>query len=142
VGSAPGREGAWASDQGSPSPASLSPPGACPPRPPACLPQGFEKTGLGERVANIFVAGLGKSSLGLSLGLTAAEALVAPAMPSTTARAGGIFMPVITSLSAAAGSMPGERAGSATPSSVPPCLSSGRCQPCACSHRSNAQQPW
>jgi hypothetical protein len=60
-------------------------------------------------VANIFVAGLGKSSLGLSLGLTAAEALMAPAMPSTTARAGGIFMPVITSLSAASGSLPGER---------------------------------
>lgn len=50
--------------------------------------KGFEKTGLGERIANMFVAALGKSTLGLAYGLVAAEALIAPAMPSTTARAG------------------------------------------------------
>jgi hypothetical protein len=77
------------------------------PPPLPLLPQGFEKTGLGERVANIFVAAMGKSTLGLSIGLNMAEALVAPAMPSTTARAGGIFMPVIKSLSDAAGSKAG-----------------------------------
>ena len=37
-----------------------------------------------------------------------AEALIAPAMPSTTARAGGIFMPIINSLSLNAGSKPSE----------------------------------
>jgi len=70
-------------------------------------PQGFQKTGLGERVANMFVAACGKSTLGLAYGLSVAEALLAPAMPSTTARAGGIFMPIINSLSLAADSKPG-----------------------------------
>jgi hypothetical protein len=69
--------------------------------------QGFQKTGLGERVANIFVKLCGKSTLGLAYGLLFAEALIAPAMPSTTARAGGIFMPIIDSLSRTAGSIPG-----------------------------------
>lgn len=68
--------------------------------------QGFEKTGLGERVAQLFVKVFGKSTLGLAYGLSAAEALIAPAMPSTTARAGGIFMPIINSLSLNAGSKP------------------------------------
>ena len=71
--------------------------------------QGFEKTGLGKRVATIFVKWFGKSTLGLAYGLAAAEALLAPAMPSTTARAGGIFMPIINSLSRTAGSMPGKQ---------------------------------
>lgn len=74
-----------------------------------CFPfifQGFEKTGLGERVAQLFVKVFGKSTLGLAYGLSIAEALIAPAMPSTTARAGGIFMPIINSLSLSAGSKP------------------------------------
>lgn len=69
--------------------------------------QGFEKTGLGERIANKLLTICGSNSLQLALGLTAAEVLVSPAMPSTTARAAGVFMPVITSVSHAAGSMPG-----------------------------------
>lgn len=69
--------------------------------------QGFQKTGLGERVAQLFVRACGKSSLGLAYGLSIAEMLLAPAMPSTTARAGGIFMPIINSLSLSAGSEPG-----------------------------------
>lgn len=50
--------------------------------------KGFEKTGLGERIANLFVKALGKSTLGLAYGLAAAETFISPAMPSTTARAG------------------------------------------------------
>ena len=69
--------------------------------------QGFQKTGLGERVANMFVAACGKSTLGLAYGLSIAEAVLAPAMPSTTARAGGIFMPIINSLALASSSEPG-----------------------------------
>ncbi|EIE27528.1 Sodium/sulfate symporter [Coccomyxa subellipsoidea C-169] len=69
---------------------------------------GFQKTGLGERVANLFVAACGKSTLGLAYGLSVAEACLAPAMPSTTARAGGIFMPIINSLALASGSEPGK----------------------------------
>jgi DASS family divalent anion:Na+ symporter len=70
--------------------------------------RGFEKTGLGERVAQLFVKVFGKSTLGLAYGLSIAEALIAPAMPSTTARAGGIFMPIINSLSLNAGSRPND----------------------------------
>ena len=51
--------------------------------------QGFEKTGLGERIANMFVKAMGKSTLGLAFGLNIAELILAPAMPSTSARAGG-----------------------------------------------------
>lgn len=69
--------------------------------------KGFEKTGLGERVATLFVKAFGKSTLGLAYGLAFAEAAIAPAMPSTTARAGGIFMPIMSSLSQNAGSLPG-----------------------------------
>lgn len=68
--------------------------------------QGFEKTGLGERVAQLFVKLFGRSTLGLAYGLSIAEALIAPAMPSTTARAGGIFMPIMNSLAMNAGSKP------------------------------------
>ncbi len=70
--------------------------------------KGFEKTGLGERVAQIFVKFFGKSTLGLAYGLSFAEMLIAPAMPSTTARAGGIFMPIINSLSLSAESKPND----------------------------------
>jgi len=66
----------------------------------------FEKTGLGERLANMFVAAVGHSTLGLSYALAAAELLMAPAMPSCTARAGGIFMPVIKFLAKGVDSEP------------------------------------
>lgn len=68
--------------------------------------RGFVKTGLGDRIATYFVKWMGKSTIGLSYGLTISEALIAPAMPSTTARAGGVFLPIIKSLSLAADSKP------------------------------------
>ncbi|XP_022941593.1 LOW QUALITY PROTEIN: dicarboxylate transporter 2.1, chloroplastic-like [Cucurbita moschata] len=70
--------------------------------------RGFVKTGLGDRIATYFVKWMGKSTLGLSYGLTISEALIAPAMPSTTARAGGVFLPIIKSLSLAADSKPND----------------------------------
>jgi DASS family divalent anion:Na+ symporter len=72
--------------------------------------KGFVQTGLGDRVATFFVKILGKSTLGLSYGLTISEALLAPAMPSTTARAGGVYLPIIKSLAKNAGSEPGPTA--------------------------------
>lgn len=71
--------------------------------------RGFAKSGLGERVAAYAVRWLGKSSLGLSYGLVVAEALVAPAIPSSTARAGGVFCPVIKSLAVSVGSFPNDK---------------------------------
>ncbi|KAH9316268.1 hypothetical protein KI387_024895 [Taxus chinensis] len=71
--------------------------------------RGFVKTGLGDRIATYFVKWLGKSTLGLSYGLTISEALIAPAMPSTTARAGGVFLPIIKSLALSSGSLPNDK---------------------------------
>ncbi len=62
------------------------------------LARGFIKTGLGSRIAYYFVSILGKSTLGLAYGLTAAEVLFAPLMPSNTARGAGIIYPIIDSL--------------------------------------------
>jgi DASS family divalent anion:Na+ symporter len=72
--------------------------------------RGFVSTGLGDRVATMFVERLGKSTLGLSYGLSISEAVLAPAMPSTTARAGGVYLPIITSLAKSNGSEPGPTA--------------------------------
>jgi DASS family divalent anion:Na+ symporter len=69
--------------------------------------QGIEKTGLGKRVANHFVKALGHSTLGLTYGLNVAESVLAPAMPSTSARAGGVIVPIIRSLAEQSGSLPG-----------------------------------
>ncbi|KAM0004340.1 putative solute carrier family 13 [Helianthus debilis subsp. tardiflorus] len=44
-----------------------------------------------------FVKWFGKSTLGLAYGLAIGEAIISPAMPSSTARAGGIFLRVINS---------------------------------------------
>jgi len=62
------------------------------------LARGFIKTGLGSRIAYYFVSVLGKNTLGLAYGLTAAEVLFAPLMPSNTARGAGIIYPIIDSL--------------------------------------------
>ncbi|KAH7859809.1 hypothetical protein Vadar_005735 [Vaccinium darrowii] len=70
--------------------------------------RGFMKTGLGDRIALYFVKVLGKSSLGLAYGLALCELLICPAVPSTTARAGGIFWPIIKSLAAEADSRPND----------------------------------
>lgn len=67
------------------------------------------KTGLGDRIATYFVKWLGRSTLGLSYGLVLSEAMIAPAMPSTTARGGGVFLPIIKSLALSSGSKPGEK---------------------------------
>jgi len=70
--------------------------------------RGFIKTGLGDRIATYFVKWLGKSTLGLSYGLAFCETLMGLIMPSTMARAGGVFLPVIKSLAISAGSYPGD----------------------------------
>ncbi|CAK9170834.1 unnamed protein product [Ilex paraguariensis] len=71
--------------------------------------RGVVKTGLGDRIALSFVRWLGKSTLGLSYGLVLGEALISPAVPSSTARAGGIFLPIIKSLSQSAESWPKDK---------------------------------
>ncbi len=62
------------------------------------ISRGFIKTGLGTRIAYMFVALLGKKTLGLGYGLIASDLVLAPAIPSNTARAGGVIFPVLRSL--------------------------------------------
>ena len=71
------------------------------------ISRGFIKTGLGERVAYLFMAAVGHTSLGLAYSLVAADVVLAPAMPSNTARAGGVIFPIVRS-------MPGPMAASRT----------------------------
>lgn len=63
------------------------------------IADGFLVTGLGRRIALVFVSWLGKSSVGLSYGLALTDLVLAPATPSNTARAGGVIYPIIRSLS-------------------------------------------
>ncbi len=70
------------------------------------LSRGFINTGLGRRIAMIFVRLFGKRTLGLSYALIGVDLVTAPATPSNTARAGGIVMPIIDSLSESFGSTP------------------------------------
>ena len=70
------------------------------------IARGFIKTGLGHRIAYFFVSKLGKRTLGLSYGLVATDLLIAPAIPSNTARAGAVVFPIVRSLSTAYGSEP------------------------------------
>ncbi|KAM7278600.1 hypothetical protein ACFE04_005734 [Oxalis oulophora] len=70
--------------------------------------RGFIKTGLGNRIAYQFVSLFGSSTLGLGYSLVFSEALLAPAIPSVSARAGGIFLPLVKSLCVACGSNVGD----------------------------------
>lgn len=70
------------------------------------IARGFIKTGLGSRIAYLFITLFGKSSLGLAYSLGAADLLLAPAIPSNTARGGGIIYPIMKSMSMSLGSMP------------------------------------
>ena len=58
----------------------------------------FIHTGLGIRIAYHFMRVLGKSTLGLGYGLVATDLVLAPAIPSNTARAGGVIFPILRSL--------------------------------------------
>ncbi|MDH1604104.1 anion permease, partial [Empedobacter sp. GD03739] len=62
------------------------------------IARGFIKTGLGNRIAFIFIRIFGKSSLGLAYGLGLADLCLAPAIPSNTARGGGIIYPIMKSM--------------------------------------------
>ena len=70
------------------------------------IARGFIKTGLGSRVAYLFISLFGKSSLGLAYSLGAADLMLAPAIPSNTARGGGIIYPIMKSMSISLGSVP------------------------------------
>jgi L-tartrate/succinate antiporter len=59
---------------------------------------GYEKTGLGRRIALGLVKRMGKKTLSLGYAVAAADAIMAPFTPSNTARSGGIVYPIIKNL--------------------------------------------
>ncbi|MHC4236263.1 MAG: SLC13 family permease, partial [Planctomycetota bacterium] len=61
------------------------------------IARGLIKTGLGARIAYLFMALLGRSTLGLGYGLIATDLVLAPAIPSVTARAGAVVFPILRS---------------------------------------------
>lgn len=72
------------------------------------ISRGFIKTGLGSRIAYHFVKLFGKNTLGISYGLSFAELVLSPVMPSNTARGGGVMYPINRSISESMGSLPDE----------------------------------
>jgi L-tartrate/succinate antiporter len=59
---------------------------------------GYEKTGLGRRIALLLVKIMGRRTLTLGYAVTVADTLLAPFTPSTTARSAGTIYPVIRNL--------------------------------------------
>jgi L-tartrate/succinate antiporter len=59
---------------------------------------GYDKTGLGRRIALLLVRALGRKTLTLGYAVTIADLLLAPFTPSNTARSGGTIYPVIRNL--------------------------------------------
>jgi L-tartrate/succinate antiporter len=68
---------------------------------------GYEKTGLGRRMALVLVKRLGGHTLGLGYAIALADLVLAPFTPSNTARSAGTVFPVIRGIPALYGSAPG-----------------------------------
>lgn len=71
---------------------------------------GYERTGLGRRIALSLVLVLGRRTLGLGYAVALADLFLAPFMPSNTARSGGTIYPIIKCVPALYGSRPGPSA--------------------------------
>ena len=59
------------------------------------------KTGLGTRIAYLFISLFGRNSLLLSYGLLLTDLMLSPVMPSGNARGGGVIFPIVKSLASA-----------------------------------------
>jgi divalent anion:Na+ symporter, DASS family len=71
------------------------------------ISRGVVKTGLGRRIALVFIRAIGHRSIGLAYALVATDTLLASLVPSNGARAGGVVFPVAKSLAEAYDSTPG-----------------------------------
>lgn len=71
------------------------------------LSLGFVTSGLGKRIAYKMLSLFGGSSLGIAYSLGVSDLIMAPAMPSVTARSGGIIFPIARSINDVLGSAPG-----------------------------------
>jgi DASS family divalent anion:Na+ symporter len=72
------------------------------------ISRGFIKTGLGARIAYFFMKRLGRRTIGLGYSLLATDLVLAPAIPSITARAGAVLYPIVRSVAEAFDSRPGD----------------------------------
>ena len=68
-------------------------------------------TGFGTRIGYLFIRQFARSPLTLGYSIAAADLVLAPFIPSDTARGGGIIYPVARSVAADFGSEPGPTAG-------------------------------
>lgn len=101
------------------------------------MAQAVDKSGLGARVSLLCIAAVGGTALGLTYALMAADLVLALAVPSTTAREGGIFLPVIRGISASFASYPGlsahamrTHAGTSSHASRASCVQQGVMRDC------------
>ncbi|KAF4677022.1 hypothetical protein FOL47_003755 [Perkinsus chesapeaki] len=62
------------------------------------IASGFVSSGLGKRICFVILKYLGSTTLGLAYGFCLCEFILAIAIPSSTARAAGILLPIITPL--------------------------------------------
>jgi L-tartrate/succinate antiporter len=74
------------------------------------LSTGYEKTGLGRRIALSLVRLMGRSTLGLGYAVMLADLAIAPFTPSNTGRSAGVIFPIVRSIPALYGSAPGATA--------------------------------
>ncbi len=74
------------------------------------ISRGMIKTGLGRRIAFLFIRAIGHRSLGLGYALISTDMVLASVIPSNGARSGGIIFPVAKSISEAYDSKPGPTA--------------------------------
>ncbi|MEW5977674.1 MAG: DASS family sodium-coupled anion symporter [Acidobacteriota bacterium] len=74
------------------------------------MSRGMIKTGLGRRIALLFIHSIGHTSLGLVYALVATDGVLAMIIPSNAARSGGILFPIVRSLAEAYDSRPGPTA--------------------------------
>src|ERR1700747_2987814 len=72
------------------------------------LALGYERTGLGHRIALVIVKRMGKNTLLLGYGIALADTILAPFIPSPTARSGGIIYPIASDLALDYGSKPND----------------------------------
>jgi len=59
---------------------------------------GYQKTGLGRRISLILIKHLGKNTLGLGYAVAFSDAVLAPFMPSNTARSAGTIYPIASNI--------------------------------------------
>jgi DASS family divalent anion:Na+ symporter len=74
------------------------------------MSRGMIKTGLGHRIALVFIRAIGKSPLGLGYAMLSTDVVLATFIPSNGARCGGILFPITVSLAEAYDSKPGPTA--------------------------------